>query len=308
MRFVILIRFRIVFLSAFARCGEYVSSASPEQEILLEFIHGPTALLTNYLHLERHMKLTFLGTGNAFAPRRDWGCVLVNDTLLLDAGPSLLVNLKRLSVETTRIGHIFLTHFHGDHFFGLPFLLLEYRFIAKTDAPLVIVGPPGVEERVRAAAMLAYPDIFAAGWPRPLQFVEAKAGVTATVNGVTFTPIAMRHGGADMHAFGYRIALPDGVLAYTGDTTMTDAVYTLIDKARVLVLEATSEEESPVHLGRAALRDVLSRAPRNSAAFLTHFDTPDTKAWAGLGAILPCDLETYHLDIPAAGPPEVRHD
>ena len=254
------------------------------------------------------MKLTFLGTGNAFAPRRDWGCVLVNDALLLDAGPSLLVNLKRLSLDPARIGHVFLSHFHGDHFFGLPFLLLEYRFLAKTDALLAVIGPPGVEERVRAAAMLAYPDIFAAGWPRPLQFVEARDGETATVNGIAFTPVAMRHGNREMQAFGYRIALPDGALAYTGDTTMTNAVYDLIDGARVLLLEATSEEESPVHLGRTALRQVLSRAPRDSAAFLTHFDTPDAEAWADLGAILPNDLDTFHVTIPAAGPPEVRHD
>jgi len=252
------------------------------------------------------MKITFLGTGNAFAPRRDWGCILVNDTLLLDAGPSLLVNLKRLSLDPARISHLFLTHFHGDHFFGLPFLLLEYRFLSKTNEPLVIVGPPGVEARVRAVMELAYPDIAFAEWPRPLRFVEGEAGVTLTAGGVTFTPVAMAHGGEEMCAFGYRIALPDGLLAYSGDTRMTEAVYTLIDGARVLILEAASEEESFVHLGRNALRTVLARAPKDGVAFLTHFDTPDADAWAELGATLPRDLETFQVDIPASGSPVVR--
>lgn len=252
------------------------------------------------------MRITFLGTGNAFAPQRDWECILVNEAIVLDAGPSLLVNLKRAQCDPTRINHIFISHFHGDHFFGLPFLLLEYYFISRTDAPLAIIGPAGIEEKVRRAMMLAYPDIMQGGWPRPMTFVEAIPGTIQTANGVTFSAVEVAHI-PNYPAYGYRLHLDEAILAYSGDTGMSESIYTLIDGARVVILEAASQEVSAVHLGREALREVMAKLPQDCAVFLSHLDTPGAEPWREFNAVIPNDLASYTISFPTDRVPEVAH-
>lgn len=246
------------------------------------------------------MKLTFLGTGNAFVPQRDWGCILVDDTTLLDAPPSALRNLKRLGRDPAAIRHICISHFHGDHFFGLPFLLLDYHFVSRTDMPLTIIGPPGIAVRTRQVMELAYADLADRGWPRPMHFVEVEAGITQEADGLTFSAIQMDHGDATVLAFGYRLYLADGVLAYSGDTRMTEALFTLCNGACAAVLEASAQDVSSVHLGREALRRVLAGIADDCMVFLNHLDTPDGDAWRELRAIVPEDLQSYTIPCASA--------
>src|SRR3990172_5194768 len=99
------------------------------------------------------LQLTFLGSGNAFpAGGRYWSGFLVNGRYLFDAPPTLLPHLKRLGLPAEELRVVFLTHFHGDHFLGLPFLFLEYLYLTRRREDLVIVGPPGVQEVVEGVA------------------------------------------------------------------------------------------------------------------------------------------------------------
>lgn len=245
------------------------------------------------------MKLTYLGSGNAFAPQRSWSSILVDDTMLLDAGPALLLSMKRLSLDPAQIRHIFISHLHADHYFGLTFLLLDNYFLSRTDAPLAIIGPPGIESHLHQLMTLAYPEVIARGWPRPMTFVEAAANETQTVNGLTFTSIPVEHVPGILTPFGYRLHLPDGVLAFSGDTCMTDTLYSLIDGAKVSILEASAQEESAVHLGLADIRRLLERVPEDSVVLLNHLDTPDAAAWQGMRVIVPQDLQTLYFQFSA---------
>jgi len=251
------------------------------------------------------MKITYLGSGNAFVPQRDWGCLLINDAVLLDAGPSLLLNLKRLNLDPAGIRHIFISHFHGDHFFGIPFLLLEYCFLSPTREPLAIIGPPGVENMIENVMRLAYPDVMHQGWPRPMIFVDVEDGRRHTVEGLPFTAIKLDHVADALDAFGYRIEFPEGMLAYSGDTRLTDAVYSLVEDARIIILEASSQNESPVHLGLNDLRKVLQRVPKDSLVFLNHLDTSGPEPWQEFHAIVPNDLQSFRIDFSAQHPLEV---
>src|SRR5882757_2773294 len=66
---------------------------------------------------------------------------------LIDCGASSLPALKRLEIERDEIDLILITHFHCDHFAGLPFFLLDAQFSRRT-RPLVIAGPQGIETRL----------------------------------------------------------------------------------------------------------------------------------------------------------------
>lgn len=241
------------------------------------------------------MKITFLGSGNAFTPERDCATILVDDAILLDAGPGVLLNLKRLHIPPADIRYVFISHFHADHFFGIPFLLLEYHFLSRTDTPLTIIGPAGIERMVRQVMELAYPDVAQRGWPRPMCFIEVTPGAVQSAGDFSFRAFPMAHGNAQLTAYGYRLYLESGVLAYSGDTAMTEQLLNLIEGARVLILEAASSDESIVHLGRDDIRRLLDQIPSTTHVVLNHLDIPGEEAWQGMNVLIPHDRQTFEF-------------
>jgi ribonuclease BN (tRNA processing enzyme) len=97
------------------------------------------------------MQLRFVGCGDALGSGgRSNTCFHVTGesvNFLIDCGASSLPALKRLGIARDAIDLILITHFHGDHFAGLPFLLLDAQFSRRT-RPLVIAGPAGIEMRL----------------------------------------------------------------------------------------------------------------------------------------------------------------
>src|SRR5207237_1202506 len=82
----------------------------------------------------------------------------------------------RAGVDPSRIGAVHLTHLHGDHFLGLPFLLLDGVYRGRRTAPLLVTGPPGTRERVAAAWAVAYPDAAKKPLPFALEVIELSPG------------------------------------------------------------------------------------------------------------------------------------
>jgi ribonuclease BN (tRNA processing enzyme) len=97
------------------------------------------------------MQLQFVGCGDAFGSGGRFNtCFHVAGALvnfLIDCGASSLPALKRLGIDRDAIDLILITHFHGDHFAGLPFFLLDAQFTRRT-RPLVIAGPAGIETKL----------------------------------------------------------------------------------------------------------------------------------------------------------------
>lgn len=87
-----------------------------------------------------------------------------NHLFLIDCGEGTQVQLRRLKVKFARIKHIFISHLHGDHFFGLPGLITTFRLLGR-EAPLHIYGPKGIKEAMTLLLKLGnswtnYPLIF----------------------------------------------------------------------------------------------------------------------------------------------------
>jgi ribonuclease Z len=97
------------------------------------------------------MLLTILGTGSGgpFLGRNFTSQILRagNDLFLLDCGEGTQMQLFRLGVRYDRLRHIFISHLHGDHVFGLVGLLTSFSLKNRT-APLALYSPPGLRELV----------------------------------------------------------------------------------------------------------------------------------------------------------------
>src|SRR6185436_1768144 len=104
---------------------------------------------------DRSVSVRVLGCGDAFGSGgRSHTCFFLDTPrtkLVIDFGASALVSMNRFGVDPGAIDAIVLSHLHGDHFAGLPFLLLDAMFVTRRTRPLVIAGPRSVAERVRKA-------------------------------------------------------------------------------------------------------------------------------------------------------------
>lgn len=67
--------------------------------------------------------------------------------VLIDCGEGTQMQLRRFKVRFSRIQHIFISHLHGDHFFGLPGLIATFRLLGR-EKPLHIYGPSGIKEAI----------------------------------------------------------------------------------------------------------------------------------------------------------------
>ncbi len=70
-----------------------------------------------------------------------------NQMFLIDCGEGTQVQLRKSEVKFSRINHIFISHLHGDHFFGLPGLVSTFRLLGRTKE-LHIYGPKGIQEAI----------------------------------------------------------------------------------------------------------------------------------------------------------------
>lgn len=187
------------------------------------------------------MHLTFIGSGDAFGSGGRFNtCLLLvagGETLMIDIGGSAMLALVRAGVDRNAISTILFTHFHGDHFAGLPFFLLDACFVTKRTAPLTIAGPRGVEARCRALVEALYPGVLATHAQFPLAFVEVSPGASGAVAGCTVEAFPMVHDDAAGPCQGYRIGHGGKTLAFTGDTGWTDALIPLAADADLMVSE-----------------------------------------------------------------------
>ena len=166
------------------------------------------------------MRITVLGTGDAFSNggRRQSGYLVEvgATTFLLDCGTTTLLALKALGLTAERVDFVAISHLHGDHFGGLPFLLLEYLYDKPRTRPLVIAGPPGIEERVRALHRVMYRELAERPIPFPLEFHELIPGQAETLCGVELLPFRVPHQEQDI-SLGYRVTAGGKAVLYSGD-------------------------------------------------------------------------------------------
>lgn len=192
---------------------------------------APSTLTASEATEMGHGQLQFLGSGDAFGSGGRFQTCLclsgVDGTLLIDCGASSLIAMRRAGVDPSAVGWVLLSHLHGDHFGGVPFLILDGQFSRRV-RPLVIAGPPGVQKRVEAAMEVLFPGSTGVTRRFATEFVELQERLPTRVGPATVTAFRVQHvSGAPSYAL--RVEYGGKVVAYSGDTEWTEA---LIDAAR----------------------------------------------------------------------------
>jgi ribonuclease BN (tRNA processing enzyme) len=204
------------------------------------------------------VRVRFFGSGNAFADGgRSHACIHVSApgvSLLLDCGGSSLPMIKR-HLDPAEITAIGVTHLHGDHFGGIPFLLDEQKWSGRR-TPLVIGGPPSLEARVLHVAKGYTMDLSRASLGYDVPFVVL-GREERTLAGARVAAIPVRHS-SEAEPHGLRVRVDGKLIAYTGDATWTAALVELARGADLFICEATlfatsEEAANPVHISYQSL-------------------------------------------------------
>ena len=104
------------------------------------------------------MKLTILGcyaaTPRTFTNPTSQILEIKNRLFLIDCGEGTQVQLRKNKIRFSKINHIFISHLHGDHFFGLVGLVSTFTLLNRT-TDLHIYGPKGIKEVIKVQLRLS---------------------------------------------------------------------------------------------------------------------------------------------------------
>ena len=204
------------------------------------------------------MRICFLGVGEAFDEHYPNTSLLVSFPdpdgdahVLLDCGFTAPAAYYRHAPDDARacsaLDAVWISHFHGDHFLGLPLLLLRFWEEGRT-RPLTIVGQAGVEDKIWAAFDLAYPGF------RPrlnflVRFLEAAPGEVIHAARARWS-FALGDHSVVTPCLAVRLDRGGQSVVYSGDGRPTPATAKLAQGVDLLVHEAYGlEPDTPGHGG-----------------------------------------------------------
>ena len=196
------------------------------------------------------MEITFLGVGEAFDENLPNTSILVRTdheggpvTLLLDCGYSVPPRFWQLGLDPNALDGIWISHFHADHAFGIPPLLVRF-WEEKRSEDLYIFGQKGVESFVHKCLDLAYPNFY----PRlkySLLFMEVEPGEPVAALGLSWSTAVNDHPQRDL---ALRLDLKGKSLFYSGDGRPNTGTSGLATGVNLIIHEAFRiSEETPGH-------------------------------------------------------------
>jgi ribonuclease BN (tRNA processing enzyme) len=187
------------------------------------------------------MQLRFVGCGDALGSGgRSNTCFHVTGAhvnFLIDCGASSLPALKRFGIARDGIDLILITHFHGDHFGGLPFLLLDAQFTRRS-RPLVIAGPEGIEAKLANLMEALFEHSSRTKQRFDLSVVALTPGQTRKFGEVSVTPYPVVHGESGGPFLAYRVEAEGRTITYSADTEWTESLIPAARGADLFIAEA----------------------------------------------------------------------
>jgi len=197
------------------------------------------------------MQLQFIGCGDAFGSGGRFNtCFHVTGkqaNFLIDCGASSVISLKAHGVSLNEVDIIFITHFHADHFGGIPFFVLDARFFARRTMPLTIAGPRSLPEWYERVMEASFPGSSKTKGRFELSLVELAAREPTTLGQVRVIPFPVKHGELGGPCYAYRIEAEGRTIAYTGDTEWTQELIEVGRNADLFIAEAYFYDKQVKH-------------------------------------------------------------
>jgi ribonuclease Z len=248
------------------------------------------------------MRILFIGVGEAFdepLPNCSlWLETFTNArrTMLLDCGFSVPFSYWRSVPEPLELDLLWISHFHGDHFFGVPALLLRF-YEEGREGEFTIIGQPGVREKVEAAMDLAYPGT-RLKFRYPITYQEAQQGQTISLLGLTLDFAENVH---PQPCLSIKVFDGKSSLFYSGDGQPTAQGQALAKRVDLMVHESFAmEPDTPGHGTVPGSIDFAREAEAKILA-LVHIRRDVRRERRGDILRMAAEATDMHVMLPAAG-------
>jgi ribonuclease BN (tRNA processing enzyme) len=213
---------------------------------------------------QKPVTLTILGTGDAFASggRAQAGYLLEIEgkRVLLEAGPAILGEMKRNGIDADSLDVILISHLHGDHFCGLPFLFVEYLWERPRKRPLTIAGPKNLEKRTWTLMRAMYSRYKLQQLQSNVKWVVMEPGKSYRLAGLKVSTIRSPHTTPDV-SLSLKIIAAGKTFVFSGDTGWNDELVDFSAGADLLLCECTYFESDHLrfHMNYPELKRNLER-------------------------------------------------
>ncbi|HIJ90548.1 MAG: ribonuclease Z [Desulfobulbaceae bacterium] len=247
------------------------------------------------------MEIHFLGVGEACDPECFNTSLLVlsgskKHYILLDCGFTTPHRYFADCSDPEQLEALWISHFHGDHFFGVPLLLLRLWEMRRT-RPLLLVGPGGLQEKLEMALDLAYPS-FRLKLGYALRYLPVGEAASFEAAGFFWQTAAMDH---SEPCLAVKVTSDGKSLLYSGDGRPTEAVVELARGCDLVVHEAYSVSGHIPGHGSVAGCLALARQAGCQKLALVHVGRLEREAAAGEIRKLCPPGRASDVFLPAAG-------
>lgn len=204
------------------------------------------------------MHVRVVGSGDAFGSGgRYQTCIALAEdarapaTVLVDCGATTLTALREQQLDPNPVRAVVISHLHGDHFGGLPFMVLDGQFRRRTQ-DLTVIGPPGTRHRLDQAMETFYPGSTQVARRFEVRVVEHTHARPVEDGSLRITPFEVSHA-SGAPAYALRVDGPTASMAYSGDTEWTDSLLEAADGVDLFLCEGYSPKPVRWHLDLDAL-------------------------------------------------------
>lgn len=210
------------------------------------------------------MKVEFIGTGSIFATSNS-ASYLINDKILVDIPNGCCKALKRMNKDVIDIEYIFITHFHGDHFLDIPFLLSE--IYARGNKKITLIGGTDLKEKVYEVTKLVFPNSYEKYLTKmDINYLDCEKDIV--IDDINISSIKVNHGRMK-NPYGYVFKYNDKIVTFSGDTSICDEIEKASKNSKFIVIDVTIEIGNEAHIGIDNL-EYLANKYKNTTFITTH--------------------------------------
>lgn len=224
------------------------------------------------------LEIKILGNGGAINDGLPYNAFVINGNLLCEAPPDIMPSIHKNLIELSSIDTIYISHLHGDHIFGLPFLILSAFFhhvCNDKEVYFKIVGPEGLErmtENLVASAFTTTHPCF--NWMNKFcSFLEIdETSRPELISGFQTSIFKLDHL-IDTYGFSLAHGNKSVDFAYIADTRWCDSVRDVLNnKPRVVLIDLNGKDDDPepVHI---SIEDLRQKAFPLTGKTTTYFGT-----------------------------------
>ena len=211
------------------------------------------------------MKIQVIGTGSMWT-KFNSACYLIDDNIMIDFPNGACKYLYRLDIIPNTINNIVLTHFHGDHYFDMPFYILNKSKSENKDVN-IFCSKEG-KKKINRIGVLAFPN----------SFKEACNSLNLRyyfndnfiIEDYKVEKVLVKHGRMKP-AFGYIFSKGNICVGFTGDTSLCESVEFLSSKCKYLFCDCMLINGNGKHQGIDNL-EYLSKKYPNCIFVVSHLE------------------------------------